>query len=333
MTWLITSDIHLSDRQRDSYRFDLFPWLTKQQKLYNTTATFILGDLTHEKDYHSARLVNRTIHELTKLKPPVYILRGNHDGLSPEWPFFEFLNCIDGFYFVPEPGFMKDLGVAFLPHCRAQAEFDEACAIVKPHCVTMTHQTFEGAVSESGRYLSGLKVSALERAKPRAVWAGDVHKPQQQGIVAYIGAPYQVRFGDDFEPRVILVTGKQQKDLHFDCLRKWSLQITDPKELYDIDLRKGDQVRVIVALRREEAVDWLNHKRMVSQVCKHLGLEVFGIDLKIANPKKEEVQGLLRQTATPQEVFTAFCKHEGLTDGLRNTGYRYITASTNTDTR
>src|SRR3974390_2270860 len=140
MKWLITSDIHLSDRPRDSYRFGLFKWLVQQQRQHNTTPTFILGDLTHEKDNHSSLLVNRAIDEMTQLKPPVYILRGNHDGIDPNNPYFGFLSCIDGFEFVGIPT-ARNFGVSLIPHYRRQADFDEALEGVNPGCAIMVHQT------------------------------------------------------------------------------------------------------------------------------------------------------------------------------------------------
>ena len=79
MTWLFASDLHLSDRPKDRYRFGLFKWLAEQQQKHQITATFILGDITDRKDNHSAVLVNKTVNSLLTLKPPVYILKGNHD--------------------------------------------------------------------------------------------------------------------------------------------------------------------------------------------------------------------------------------------------------------
>ena len=86
MNWLLSADLHLSDRARDSHRFGLFPWLKKQQQKNKVDATFLLGDLTQEKDRHSSALVNRIVEELLTLTPPVYVLRGNHDGLL-QWPY------------------------------------------------------------------------------------------------------------------------------------------------------------------------------------------------------------------------------------------------------
>src|SRR5579862_9272651 len=99
MKFLVSSDTHFSSRPKDAYRLGLFPWLIKQQEKYQTDAMFLLGDLTEGKDRHESGLVNQIVHGLTLLKPPVYICMGNHDYLSPDMPFFKFVNHIEGVHF------------------------------------------------------------------------------------------------------------------------------------------------------------------------------------------------------------------------------------------
>ena len=331
MNWLITSDIHLSDRPRDAYRFGLFKWLAKQQAKYNTTSTFILGDLTQEKDNHSATLVNHTIDEMTQLRPPIYILRGNHDGYSPDDPFFRFLNCIEGFNFVSVASIGNGDFPSLIPHCRTQREFDEICQVIcRPGKPVMLHQTFEGAIAETGVKLNGLKPTVLKATNPSQVWSGDVHKPQRQGIVTYIGSPYHVRFGDDFEPRVLLVKGDRATNLYFDAPRKWMLRVRSAAQIKQHKrLLKGDQIKVILELNREEALDWQQHRQAALSACKDLSLECFGIDLHIAGGSKKEGNNKPRQLRTPEQIMTAFCQHEGLSNGLSTTGFNILKLSLN----
>lgn len=322
MTWLITTDLHLSDRPKDSYRWGLFKWLAEQQQIHKVTATFILGDLTQDKDKHSSALVNRTIDELGKLQPPIYIVRGNHDGLHEQNPFFRFLNCIDGLTFAVEPTFLKSLGVALVPHCRTQTEFDRACGLMPSEPVAfMTHNTFEGAIAESGSRLSGLRASPIELLKPRWVWAGDVHKPQQCGSVTYVGAPYHVRFGDQFTPRVILLKNGRQQDLHFECPRKWALTVKGPKDLHsNEDLRKGDQVKLTLALNPEDVTEWTARKKALLDAAKELGLEVFGASMKVRETNQKDVAESERKTATPKQTFGSFCKRENVAKDMQEAG-------------
>jgi len=327
MNWLVTSDIHLSDRPRDQHRFGLFRWLAQQQKLHGVTATFILGDLTEKKDNHSATLVNRTIDEMTQLKPPVYILRGNHDGLDPDNPFFRFMGSIDGFDFIHQPYFDTGLRVGLIPHYRTQQEFDQALSVLQPHTTAvMCHQTFDGAIAETGVKLNGLSTGSLAAAKPLLVLAGDVHRPQSQGIITYVGAPYHVRFGDNFDPRVLLITGTNVplglEALQFNAPRKWVVRTEKAWELPK-QVRKGDHVKVILTLEREDAVNWHHHRRAMLGLCRDKGLEVFGIDLQIrgetikTDSERSELQ-------TPEQILTAFCNHEGVTDELRTAGLKLL---------
>lgn len=298
--------------------------MAQQQREHNVTATFILGDLTHEKDNHSAALVNRAIDEMTRLRPPVYILRGNHDAVDPNNPYFKFLNCVDGFSFVNHPIMDIRLHVALIPHCRNQAEFDQACAIIRPDSAVMVHQTFDGAEAETGTRLSGLKTAALMAKKPWAVYAGDIHKPQVHGGVTYVGSPYTVRFGDNFNANLILLKDRVEKRLYFECPRKWLLHISHVNDLKNYPLKEHDQVKIIMTLDREEAVDWANHRRTVMSACKHRSLDVFAVDLKLKSGSKEDNPVQTKDLQTPEQVFSAFCQHEGVADAIRRTGDRLL---------
>ena len=326
MNWLITTDLHLSDRPRDQYRFDLFPWLVKQQSKHSITDTFILGDITENKDRHSSTLVNKIVEHLLTLKPPVYVLRGNHDGLDPKNPFFKFLNCIEGLMFICKPTCMLDS--VFVPHCSNQAMLDDACHIPKyqPKAVFL-HNTFDGAIAETGARLTGLSTAPIEALKPRlGAYSGDVHAPQRHDCVTYVGSPYQVRFGDEFEPRVLLLNEKGEKDLHFKCPRKWSLTVRGAD---DIDgnpsLLRGDQVKLIIALAREEAVEWKAYKQSVLAACKKRGLDVYGVDIEIQTTKqRERVKLNEAQVKTPAEIVSSFCKAENTPSNIKQIGMELL---------
>ena len=323
MNWLLFSDLHLTDRPRDEYRFGLFPWLAKQQKEHAVDATFLLGDITDKKDKHTSVLVNRVIDEITKLKPPLYILRGNHDGIDENNPFFRFMNCIDGIEFIVTPEFNQKLGVAFLPHCRTQQELDDACAQMPegPRAI-MCHQTFSGAQAESGTRLMGLSTSPIELLRGAATWAGDVHKPQRCGPVTYIGAPYHVRFGDDFTPRCLLVKGNKEQNLYYPAPHKWALTIRDPGEIIDNeDLKKGDQAKIVIELAREEAVEWQTYKQQVLEACADVGVSVYGCEMKLIKSKRERPRLNGGQKAkSPRDVFEGYCQREGVASNIKKAG-------------
>jgi DNA repair exonuclease SbcCD nuclease subunit len=328
---LLTADLHLDDHSRDSSHFNIFPWLAKQQIKYDTVATCILGDITNAKDRHSATLVNRIVNGLVSLRPPVYILRGNHDyHRDQNDPFFNFLNQIDGLKFITDPTVVKAGKVlGMTPHYRTQEEFNLAvdyCAGARPDCF-LVHQTFEGAIAETGVRLNGLQASPIEFYEPPlGVYAGDVHRPQTQGLVTYVGCPYHVRFGDNFEPRCLLVgQNGTQKELYFDAPRKWALTVRGPEELLsNKNLYAGDQVKLTIEMAREEAVEWKKVKQEILTTCKKLQLEVFGAKMEIKTTQRRKRVQLEGNSSSNVDTLELFCKAENIATQIKQTGIGFI---------
>lgn len=325
--WFLVGDLHLTDQSRDDYRFGIFDWIKKQQEKRATKGTFLAGDITDSKDRHSASLVNRIVAGLTILKPPVYIVMGNHDYRDPKNPFFKFLNHIDGIHFVTKPTVVTaGKRMALIPHYRTQDEFDAAVQLAgndHPHSF-LCHQTFDGAVAESGVRLSGLSASLVESLKPPlGVYAGDVHKPQTQGWVTYIGCPYNVRFGDNFEPRCIHVSSNGTESYPwFEAPRKWSLTVRGPENIINNrNLYEGDQVKLTVQVAREEAVEWKRIKQEVLAACRDMRLDVYGCKLEVkTSTLKKSTRDVVNVAVDPNQTFDRFCKSENLSTSLRKAG-------------
>lgn len=316
MTYLVTADVHFSDKPRDEYRFGLLPWLAKQAKKYKADKVFILGDLTENKDRHSATLVKKVVEGLVVLSEvtDVVILKGNHDFLDPNNPFFGFLHYIEGIEYVSEPREVD--GVWLVPHQPNQASFDAA---LETECKKlMLHQTVEGAIAETGGHLGGLNVAGIAALKPVWCLSGDIHRPQQCGPVTYVGAPYHVRFGDDFSPRVLLV-GEVITEKYFLAPRKLSLTVTSPNDILG---DPGDQVKITVVLNRQEVPDWAEIKQHALDVCREQRLEVYGLEMKVT-PGKERIR-LTETTGSHEDVFHAFCASEGVSPYLKKVGLDFL---------
>jgi hypothetical protein len=336
--WLIVGDLHLTDNARDSHRFRIFDWIARQQAKRETAATFLLGDITDSKDRHSATLVNKIVAGLVSLKPPVYVLKGNHDYSDPKNPFFKFLNHIEGINFIIEPTVIKAIKpIALIPHFRKQDEFDQAIqdCVDKPICGNvrgtpacfLVHQTFDGAIAESGVRLSGLSAAHINFLKPRlGVYAGDVHRPQTQGPVTYVGCPYQVRFGDNFEPRSLWLDDKgRRKELRFNAPRKWSLTVRGPENvLSHEELCEGDQVKLTIEVAREEAVEWKSIKQEVLAACKELKLEVYGVKLEVKTGRSHKRPQIQDIAPGPVLTFERFCKDEKVPSQIKKVGMELV---------
>jgi len=324
--WFLCGDLHLTDRAQDAYRFGIFDWIRRQQEKHPVAATFLAGDITDQKDRHSATLVNKIVSGLLKLQPPVYIVMGNHDYRNPKNPFFKFLNHIEGIKFITSPHLVNfKTPIALIPHYRTQAEFNQAIKSVtwnQNPAAFLVHQTFDGAIAESGVRLSGLSASLVESFKPPlGVYAGDVHRPQSQGQVTYLGCPYHIRFGDDFTPRVLWVAKNGQVvNRCFSAPYKWTLTVHDADDvLNNNQLREGDQVKLTIQITREEAIDWKRIKQGVLDACKELKLEVFGAKVEVQTIQSIRLH-LNEKRMEHVQILEQFCKAEKLPDTIKKTG-------------
>lgn len=219
MSLLITADLHLTDNSRDAYRHKFMIDLPMRAKLVGATGVVILGDLTEIKDRHSAWLVNKIVTHIVRLakQAPVLIVRGNHDYVDEDNPFYRFVQWIEGVAWVNAPTLANNLPTPFktelqggliLPHTtnykRAWKGFD-----VKRAPLVLAHQTFTGADVGFGRKLEGIPMDVLN--PNGTVISGDIHVPQLLApCLEYVGAPYTIDFGDDYEPRVFLLRNQKQ---------------------------------------------------------------------------------------------------------------------------
>ena len=334
--FIITTDLHLTSKPEDVYRFGLFAWLMEECQKNKVKYVFILGDLTDLKDNHSANLVNDIVYYLTMLSKfaKVVILKGNHDYIDPDRPFFGFLNRIDRVRFVTSPGLYKfSMGDKFkrilmLPHSRDIVEdWGDVLDDTKDIDCIMMHQTIKGSLASNGQEMEGLKKSIFKKIKAK-IYSGDIHVPQIIGNVEYVGSPYHIHFGDTFKPRVLLVSGATQRDLHYPTVCKHTIRINRPDKLRDWpDLHPKDQVKVRLSLGREEYVDWQKHKREVVDICKELDLELYGVELEgrnINQKKSKKKQEDMNYISDPNEVFDKFCTRQNVSKYVRGVGSKLI---------
>jgi hypothetical protein len=319
---LITADLHFTESPHDAYRFGIFPWLVKQAWKYKADGFYILGDLTDKKDRHPAALVERVVRGISDLREQaeIDVVMGNHDFVDIGQPFFDFLNQMESVRFHRETGVTTD-DVYVIPFQPDQASFNEACRYAIPGQGVLLHQMITGAIGDTGARLTGISTAPLEAVKPRWCYAGDIHTPQTVGPVTYVGSPYHTRFGEPYKPRVLLldeVTGKTT-DLYFPAPKKISIEINDPDLLLEpiFDLQKGDHVKVTLELAREELTDWANQKKRIFEICRELGVEVFGVTLKAA-PSTARVT--TEPTRTKAETFETFCSVENVPSKVKQAG-------------
>lgn len=256
---LATADLHLTDNPRDAYRLRWFEGLPALAKKHGAGRVLVLGDITEAKDGHRAGLVNAIVDGFAALAEVarVYVLRGNHDYLAEDVPFYRFLRHLPRVRWINEPTPLKLAGLGdclFLPHTRSPDDWVDQ--MFDSYDWFFCHQTFNRA-DLGGRAASGGAFNAeLFTGKNFRVVSGDVHAPQEVGPVTYVGTPYTVDFGDDYEPRVLLLSGQKMRSIPCGGAQKQLVGAAATragKIMFDANgIEAGDIIKVRVALDRSD---------------------------------------------------------------------------------
>lgn len=288
--FIFTADLHLTDRPEDEYRWPFLDWLGKRCEQHQAQALFILGDLTHRKNNHSASLVNRLVGKIEGLSCvcPVYILCGNHDLDNEDGPpFFLFLRGLNRVEFVWRRIQVLDIRgrrVCFVPYSHqhtlgpvaAATRIRRRLAREEPLDLVLVHHCLRGASATSGQRLGGIDPRAFGSTRA-LVLAGDIHVPQRVGRVTYVGSPYPVDFGETHDPRVLLLHGNSLESLPVPSIRKRTLVICSMEELGGID--PGDHVKVRLHLERSQLSDWPIYRQQIREVVEGAGARLCGMEL------------------------------------------------------
>jgi hypothetical protein len=148
------------------------------------------------------------------------------------------------------------------------------------------------------------------------IYSGDIHMPQMVKGVTFIGSPYPVYFGDDFQGRVILLKNGKEKDLYYPCLKKYSLKINHPEELIDVGFLPGDHVKIAIELHPSESHLWPEYRKTVKDMCKNYEVQVFGLEMslqKVNNKRARRSRSSgAKKIESPEKVIKRFAEKEGL---------------------
>jgi hypothetical protein len=274
---IITADLQLSDNQRDAYRFVLFPRLRAIMQRLAAKRLIILGDLTEEKDRHSGQFTNRIVNELLACAElaPVTVLQGNHDALDPAHPFFQFVGHMPGVEWLKDVT-TRDLDglgrCVFIPHVPATElwRFQVPTSAEWIFC----HQTFAGA-DIGTRTLEGIS-PGIFMAHMRVI-AGDIHVPQSFANITYVGAPYTVDFGDNYQGRLLLIRDDRLTSMKLTLPQKrlldWPVEAGNGRlKAMLAKLTRGDIVKLRVHMTAADYPGWADIRREALQLGEHAGV-------------------------------------------------------------
>ncbi len=334
---LLVTDLHLTDKEADRYRWEIFTWIYEYFESTGDKNILILGDLTDSKDHHSANLVNAVVKrclDLTEAGMELFILKGNHDYIDPDLPYFEFLENFEWINYIRDPKcfIIEGRHCLFLPHSRNPVEEWAEDHIVEKYrkkCdLVFMHESVIGSVTSNGYEMEkGLPTSYFRRFEGR-IFSGDIHCPQQVGRITYVGTPYSIRFNDHFRGRAIAIgTDLIATPFYPDIRGRWTFEIDSPKQLTVTNASFGDQIKVRYRLAEGQEGDWDGIRKHIYKVCKRVGLEVCGI--QIVRPDKLPLRGKKHKAAEqtemrPVAVVDRFVKQKGISKGKHKAGRRLL---------
>jgi DNA repair exonuclease SbcCD nuclease subunit len=288
MNKILISDLHLTDSARDVYRWDIFDWLERQVDKYRVKAVYILGDLTEKKDKHPSSVVNGLMNALGSLSLhcEIVILKGNHDFIDEDNPFFGFVNMHPRIQFIREPfGYDsgEKQGELFLPYTDTPEHDWYEIHFDSYHTVYM-HQMVKGATFSNqhvtGEGVDGVKLKCDMQAK---IFSGHIHVPQTmtEGIT-YVGAPYSVYFGDHYEGRAMLMKDNGKcVDLEPEFPRLWGVKIESIEDLNEHKIAPTDMLKVEINLPRSETHAYRDICNDVKEWCRKFDVRLCGIKVKV----------------------------------------------------
>lgn len=333
----VLSDLHLSVRRRDDYRFSFLDRFNKIVDKERPEAVLLAGDLTEEKDRHPAELVNKVVrymHDLAKLAPLV-ILKANHDYKDESHPFFAFLSSVENICWIGEPCNASQLpatqfrkpfaGCLFLPHTHNPKRDWKGIIDKTTFRFVFTHQLYSGAVGDTGKRLSGVDPSLIP--KNQYVLSGDVHAPGKVGDnIEYIGAPYHVDFGDAYKSRFIEIKSNSSSRQVFSRYtntwpQKRLIEASDVDKLFNgsFKVNAGDIVAVRVGIDSLER--WTKVRAKIQTLGDEHGCVIHRIEPvlpKKATRRHVAVKADVR--VSDGDVVRSFCKRHGLDERLEKVG-------------
>lgn len=313
---LLTSDLHLTDKKEDTYRWEVFDNLLAY--VHPGKPIVILGDLCDRADRHPGALVNRLVEALTRLTQgdrTVTILCGNHDRQLAEVPYWTFLSTLPNVIFVTKPMALGKL--LLLPYSANPAVDWQNIPFGLYQCVMM-HQTVAGVVTENGRTLEAPNM--IRFPDNNIVYSGDIHIPGVVGQVTYVGSPHPIKFGDNYRCRFLRLDSNYKiiDDITLRKVRKAIIEISSIDQLKDLQVDPGDQGRVRFTMPANEMGDWPAKQLAITEWAKNNDVTLASVEAIVATSPDPEHQ--IDSDANPEQVLKSYCQIEGVEEAIYQTG-------------
>ena len=255
-------------------------------------------------------------------------MMGNHDYKDADYPFFYFLRRLNNVAWVGKRRVLRVEGVKaeclFLPHT-LDYKRDWAglsTELKHPPLWAFAHNTFEGASTEHGKRLSGIPLSVLPRGVP--VIAGDIHTPQTLGPVTYVGSPTTIDFGDDFNPRVLLLTGDKMKSIPLPGPQKRLLTLEPGYKAKDLAVEAGDVVKIRYLLPEGDRENWPALREKLREQLQELDCVVYAVQPVLEKSKQSGSVVSKRRVNSDVEMVKLFGKQNKASEEVLDVGLALV---------
>lgn len=317
---LLVADTHFDHKPENEYRWHLFEEILAARP----SEVFILGDLTHKKDWHPAVLVNRLIKELrsiTSRNIPVTIIRGNHDEPLKGPPYWTFLNHITGLQFINQP--TANGRLLMLPHS-IDPSTEWAGIDFSLYQSIFMHQPVSGVDIGNGRIMQASNMIDLPSHIP--IYSGDAHYPQHVKGIEYIGTPYPINFGEHHVHRMLLLDDnyKVVHQIKLNPIAKHSISIRSVEDLSDVYVRPGDQAKIELVIPTSRMESWPVEQAAIADWARAHGVTIAASTATVETVLNEDAESNYSFSFRPVDVLVAFADAEGIDDTLLETGYNLL---------
>ena len=316
---LLLSDTHLDDQPDNEYRWDCFEHVHAAIDGHAVTAVYHLGDFVDRKDRFASAFVNRLLAEIENVgaRVPFTILKGNHDDPLRGPAFFEFVNgMVFGVRYITKPTPDGDLILLPFSPNPIEAWRDVRFADYR---AAFLHVTPGGAVSENGFELPGSRLPAFP--KHLRLYTGDVHVPQTIGQFTVVGCPHPIKFGDRFQPRMLLLDGdtfEVVEGIPIAAVRKRVIDVSSIGELGAVEVGMGDKARVRFSLGSADVNRWGEIEAAIRQWSLDSGVEVVATEVVVQSARAGV--GAVDPDVSPETILRQFAGEEGVVEGLLDVG-------------
>jgi hypothetical protein len=172
----------------------------------------------------------------------------------------------------------------------------------------------------NGNKLNGIPLTIFDN--DAAIISGDVHEPQAFDCLTYVGSPYLCDFGDDYEPRVLLLDQHNEiaKSILLRGPQKRLIECAAGKGLLNgWKADKGDIIKVRVQMQTKHVQKWSEIRDGISEWSAKHGYILHSVE-PVVNYTPEHLEGPRFSHKTDEQYLREYAARRGLDEIMVKAG-------------